>query len=213
MELDELKANWKSIDLRVTQLERKQTLKPAGNRLKLEPIFELIVGALTAVWTGNLLANNFSRILSAPWTAVPALLLDALAIFTISLSIRQLSVISSFDYSGSVVQMQRKVAQMRAMRVRSTRVTFLAGLPLWMIFPTVAGQAIFGIDFVRAVSAPWIFSNVIFGVILVAVIVFTARRSGERSRFFRWVDNVFAGAAIVEAEARLAEVSEFANEA
>jgi hypothetical protein len=219
MELEDLKAAWKSLDSRVDEMQAAQIAmrqfmradgaRSATGRLLVAPIFELVTSCLTAIWAGDFLADNFANISRAPIYALPAVLLDALAIFTIWLSIRQIMMVSSLDYSHSVIETQRTIARLRTLRVRSTQFMMLMGLPLWIIFPLVAGQAVIGFDLIKEVSLPWILGNLAFGLVASAAIIFAAKRYGPQSLYFQKVNDIFAGSEIVRAQKLLAEVDRF----
>jgi len=212
MELDELKANWKSVNDRLGRLEEIQAVaagRRKSNRLRAEPIFELVVAILTVVWCGNFLADHWSKVVAQPVGAIPAVLLDLLGIFQLGLAIRQIAMVSQLDYSGSVLSTQAQLARLKALRVRSTQFAFLVALPLWMVFPIVAGQAVIGFEFYRAVNGPWLVGNLVFGAVASLGLVLAARRFGDRSGFFRFVGNVFAGTEILRAQRELSELDAF----
>jgi len=219
MELDDLKQAWNTTNQRLDEMQRLQTAmhkmllqsqtKKGTNKLRIQPSFELATAVITLVWAGNFRAYNIAKVLRSPAEAIPLALLYALAIFTAGLAVRQFAMISALDYSEPIVETQRKIAALKALRVRSTQFGLLAGLPLWVIFPLIAGQAAFGFEFIRAVSVPWIVGNLVFGVVASAAIVLAARRFGEQSRFFRGINNLLAGAEIGEVQRQLAEIGDF----
>lgn len=217
MELEELKANWKAVNMRLDEMQTQQAslrqvvgqgrVRSAARLLMREPIFELVVGALTAVWMGGFLFDNLAKIAREPWGALPALLIDAWAIFTIWASIRQLVTISGFDYANPILETQRQLAGIRALRVRSTQWMLLLGIPLWMIFPIAAGQALIHYELWRAVSLPWVLANLLFGAVFSGGVVGLARR-------FRWpifekIEAVFAGTEVEKAREILVELGRF----
>lgn len=222
MELEELKAGWNSVnnrldDVLVVQNALKKAVlsgqtKSSTSRLKIGPICELVVGSLTVLLSGGFMADNFAKILRAPTSAIPFGLLYGLGIFTIWLSIRLLIMVSGLDYAEPIVDTQRKIAALRSLRVRATQFMMLMGLPLWIIFPLVAGQAIFGFEFVQAVDKPWVFANVLFGVVVSAAIILAARRFGGQSRVWKKIDDALAGREIVRAQELLADIEVLAKE-
>lgn len=221
MELDELKSAWSSVNKRLDEMQEQQIAlqnmaldgetKKSANALRREPIFELAVATLTVIWSGNFLWENLTALQRSPISALPVGALHALAIFTIGLSIRQLITISSLDYTQPILDTQMKIASIRSLRVRSTQWLMLIGLPLWVLFPIIAGQAIFGVQFIHAIDKSWLIANLAFGVAAAAAIVFAARRLRDRSSVFQQIDDLIAGTAIAKAQRLLAEVQGFAR--
>ena len=217
MELEELKASWKAVNVRLDEMQMQQTnlqnavgqgrIRSTARLLMREPILELLVGALTAIWMGGFLFDNLAKASHEPWGALPAVLIDACAIFTIWSSIRQLITISGFDYANPILETQRQLAGLRSLRVRSTQWMLLLGIPLWIIFPIVAGQALIGYELWRSVSLPWGLGNLLFGVVFSGTAVVLARR-------FRWpvfekIEAVLAGTEIAKAREILDELGRF----
>jgi len=215
MELEELKANWNSMNTRLDEVQAQQAVlrqvvgqgrtRSAARLLMREPIFELVVGGLTAAWMGGFLFDNLAKISREPIGAVPAVLVDACAIFTIWASIRQLITISGFDYANPILETQRQLAGLRSLRVRSTQWMLLLGIPLWIVFPIVVGQALIGYELWRSVSLPWVLGNLGFGGVVSGAAILAARRWP----ILRKVEAVFAGTEVARAQAMLEELERF----
>ncbi len=218
MELEELKTMWTSANRRMDELESvnqaitqklaETQTREAARSLRREPIFELIVGALTALWSGGFLADNLSKIPQLPLGALPGLIVFALAIFTIVLSVRQLVIISKLDYSGPVVEAQRGIAALRSIRVRSTQLVILLGIPLWLIFPIFLGQTLVGFELVLKMNAAWILGNVAVGFVIAGAIMLGAKVWGKLP-FFQSLTEILAGTEISKAQMLLTEVEAF----
>jgi hypothetical protein len=212
MELDDLKMTWATLDARVEKMEsasmRDQGKKEAG-RLRNGPISELVAGGLTVLWMGGFLADNWTKVLETPFGALPSLSLFVLGVFTIWLSVRQLAMISTLDYSGAVVEAQQQIGALKTLRVRSTQFVMLTGLPLWVIFPLVAGQTLIDYNFIYAVNGTWVGANLVFGVILAGGLVLLARKLGQRPGFWQKLNDTLAGTEIQRAERMLVEVERF----
>ena len=221
MELDELKSAWSSVNRRLDEMQEQQNAlqnmaldaqtKKSANALRREPIFELAVAILTVIWSGNFLWENLAAFQRSPFSALPVGMLHALAIVTIGLSVRQLITIASLDYSQPILDTQVKIASIRSLRVRSTQWLMLIGLPLWVLIPIIAGQAIVGVGFIHAIDKGWLVANLVFGVAAAAAIVYAARRLRDRSSVFQKIDDLIAGTAIAKAQRLLADVQGFAR--
>ena len=222
MELEELKTAWKSATQRIDEMQLAQATmqrslvkshtRSAANKLMIQPIFELIVASLTVLWAGGFLGSNLAKIQALPFGAVPGIIVFALGMFNVILSIRQLHLISTMDFSEPVVATQRKIATLRSWRVRSTQFLIMVGFGLWMVFPLFILQALGGYEAIKIIGAAntnWLIGNFAIGVILPVAVILAARKFGAQSKFFRAIDNVFAGDQIVAAEKLLAEVDGF----
>jgi hypothetical protein len=215
MELEELRGAWMTLNTRVSELEaaqRKAALTEAqrtSRRLMREPIFELVCALLSTLWAGSVLGSNWAKVLAAPGGALPALIVLIWSVSTVVLSIWQLNSISLLDYSGPVVETQRRIAALRSLRVRSTQFWMLAGLPLWLVFPLFALQSLGAYEIVQRLDAGWMIGNVVVGIVMAAGLVFAARRMGAHSRFWQKVNDTLAGTDIVRAQAMLAQVERF----
>src|SRR5258708_7163334 len=127
MELDELKPAWRELDHRIdagVALNRRllaefklDKTQSALRRWLALPLFELLSGVVTALLLGSFLAEHIHE----AKFAAPALVLHALTVFYIAISVWQLAVVGGIDYSSPVVAIQRKLAQVRAVRVRTTQ--------------------------------------------------------------------------------------------
>ena len=215
MELDELKSAWKTTNERLDRVEgalQRKSTRSAANWLRLEPIVELALGVLTALWTGGYLADHAAKIAQDPIGASPGGLIFAMAVITISLSIRQLALVGGLDYAGAIIESQRRLARLKALRVRTTQAMFLAGLPLWMVFPIFALQSVSRFEVYRAFDGGWIVANLIFGVVVAGGLVIAARKAGDRESWLRKLNDLLAGTEIRRAEDLLAEVSVFARD-
>lgn len=215
MELEELKADWKTMNGRLDAMQATLS-QTAGRRtsrgLMWEPLYELLLGFVTALCAGGFLWDNLAKIGQAPLGALPAVLLDACGIVTIGLSIWQLVTISEIDYANPIVESQRQLTSLRKLRVRATQWMLLLGIPLWIILPIFAGQALIGYDLWRSVSGPWILANLVFGAAFAGAVVFAARNYGDRWPVFGKIEASFAGTEIAKAEVFLDEIARFSAE-
>ena len=219
MELEELKSAWKTANEKLDRMQLSQLLmqqelvatrtKSISRRLMAEPIFELLVGILAVRWAGEFLWDHQRHIQRFPLGGVPAFLIWAFGVFTISISVRQLVLASTVSSTSSVLTAQRSVASLRALRVQSTKAVMLVGIPLWFIFPIFAGQELISFDIVKALNPGLILANLFFGGLVSAGLILASRRFSQKSAFFRVIDDVFAGTATKQVEQMLAELRQF----
>lgn len=219
MELEEMQSKWKSMEASIEGMETALTaLESRSQRgveakvlgvLIREPIFELVVSILWMGWTGSFAYDHLSQIVAQPVGGIPVVLMHLMGLVTAGVSIRQIVLALGHDVSGSVLEFQKRVAAIRSLRVRSTQSMFLMGLALWVVFPVFAGQALLGFDLYRSVNLGWVVGNLAVGVAVAGVLILAAHRTQGRSRFFTWVEEVFAGGDVVRAKHMLAEVAAF----
>ncbi|MDR3687760.1 MAG: hypothetical protein P4L46_00155 [Fimbriimonas sp.] len=162
---------------------------------------------------GNLIGDHISAIATTPTLALPAVLVDLLALVTIILASRQLHMIATLDYSKPTSEALRLVAALRNLRARSTQYLFLICLPLWSVFPIVLGQALFGFNFIRSVNWPWLISNVMFGIAVAIALAVAARKLADRSEVLERIDDAIAGAGLARARELLLQVKTLESEA
>ena len=112
MELDELKAAWRAVDSRIEAghaLNARifRELKLERTRSALRPLWwllwtELAIGLGATVLLGAFLADHWQL----ARLAVPAIVLDLVAVLTIASAAAQLRLLSSLDYAQPVVAIQ-----------------------------------------------------------------------------------------------------------
>ncbi len=215
MDKQEFSTAWLALENRVEhctaqqatlQLQiNKDRLTRHQGRMRLVPTWDLIVAGLAAVWTGNFVADHIHGLLTRPVAAIPALLLFAFAIVEINLSVRHFIIAAALDLGQPIVESQRKIANLRRLRVKVTQWVFAWALPLWVIFPVLLGQFIFGVNFIFAVDRGWLAANVAFGIAMIPVVNWVL----QKSKFAVSLQDAITGKQVSETEAFLAELAEF----
>ncbi len=146
----------------------------------------------------------------AVFGALPATIIFAISILTIGISVRQLVLISDLDYSGPILETQKGIAALRAIRVRSTQGFMLFLLPLWVIFPIFLGQCLVAFELAGKFDAAWLLANLAVGAVISIGIVASARRWGHL-KLFQAINETLAGTEIGRAQKLLADVEAFAS--
>jgi hypothetical protein len=219
MKDEELATAWNALQSRVERtttaladtqrrLDRSE-METHRNRLGQQPVWEISLAALTLLFVGSFAANHLRELLDRPLAAIPAAVLGALAIVQIHLGVRHLIVASGLDLGRPILETQEKLAELRKLRVRVTQWIFAAALPVWVVFPLLLGQAVFGVEFVFKVSPAWIVANVLFGLAMVPVIDWAMKRS----QFATSLQDGLAGRELLAAGAFLREIRSFRAEA
>jgi hypothetical protein len=221
MELDEMKTLWRELDRRMDagiDLDRRilKELKlgkaqSALRRLAGMSLFELGFDILAVVLVGAFLAEH----VHAVRYAVPAIALHVAAVLKLASTVRQLVMFGRIDYAAPVVAIQRQLAALRALRIRTTRCIFLLAPLLWTPLAIVAAKALLGLDIYRAFGPAWIAVNLAFGVAVLALALWIARRHAaalRRSPFLARLADDIAGRSLATATSHLDEIARFEDE-
>lgn len=220
MELDELKLAWRSMEQRLDaagqlglQLYRedrtdrvRKTLRwlMAGQALQIA-IWIAVVMVVAPFWIEHR---------AVPHLLVFGLVLHAYAVATIVGSALQLCVVARIDYSSPVLALQRRLTQLRTLRIWST---LLLGLPWWLLWTVgfvVGVKHWMGID-LYATAPRLVWANLAFGLAALAASVWFARHIARRARESgqpaRFADDL-AGHSLRRAIGQLGELARFERE-
>ncbi|MDO1528090.1 hypothetical protein QMK61_04515 [Fulvimonas sp. R45] len=221
MELDEMKLAWQALG---RQLERQHALnlellrrERAGRaRRHLRPLvwgqsLQIVLGVVIMLW-----GIGFWSTHPGIWQAVACgIAMQLLGTLAVAFPVRLLVVQQGIDYAAPVLDIQRRLARMRAWRVKVEAPVFavLGGviwIPALMMWAQYEGDG-FGLDLwqhVRSGFMVWLLATVAVSVGGVFLTRFVVRRLGHG----RWLENSLAGGSIVRAEAALAEIASFERE-
>jgi serine/threonine-protein kinase len=224
MELDEMKAAWQELNRRI---ERSDALSVrVDNDLKIHrvevalrrwlwlPTIELLLSLVVGCWTTIFLLSHADAALSDPLGALPALVLLVFCIIGVAACVRQFGLIAGIDYADAVLAIQHRLIAVRALRIRMTQFGLLLWLPLWPFFMALLVQSLMGWEVYHQFRAAWFVTNVGFGLLAVALLVWAAKRYGDRLRRMRWLQRLAddtAGRGLVAAMRQLGETAQFAD--
>lgn len=221
MDFDELKTAWAELDrkLAVTQaaVVRLQTER-AADRTKsaLRPLawklgWELLEGIVAVVLMGMYLANNFDE----TRFAVPGLILHALGVLSIISTVWQMRLLGRIDYSAPVVDIQRRLAELRAARCRAWFWVLVLSPVLWVLLLIVGIRGLGSGDVYAACGVPFVLGNLVFGAVFTLVVWVAAKVWATRrpvSAWREWLRDGLAGTSLTRAKRHLREAAEFAAE-
>jgi len=201
------------IQLNVSQLRGSHvdSLRTALDRLRRSIVIELVFNAialfLIAMFIGDHLGD--ARYL------VTAGLLHVSVVLLIAAAVRQLIALHNVDYAGPVVGVQRTLTRLRVERIRTSKWTLIAAPLLWtpVLIATIKG--VLGVDAFAILDAKWIATNLLFGVAVIVLMQWAAKRYGDRamrSPFLRSVVDDLAGRKLNEAMGFLDRLEEFERE-
>jgi hypothetical protein len=215
LDLDEMKQQWVQYDRKLNESIRlnRQLLnatnlngaRSALRRMAAFMVFQTVVWLAIVVALGSYIFEHLAMLR----LALPAALLDLFAIGMFAATIRQILAAQQIDYGGTVAAMQRQVETLRALRIRTTQWALLAGALVWAPFVVVVAEAFFGLE---DYSAAWLSTNVVFGLSLIPLAVWSSRKFGDRLGQWPFVQQLMkdvAGHNLNAAESFLARLSEF----
>lgn len=214
MELDEMKLAWQELDARVQRVHmlNLQLLKDNGAievRRRLRPLalgqwLQLAIGVVLAMFGGALWASHLHQL----DVLVCGLVTHAYGMLLIIFAVRNLYLVYRIDYSSPVLEIQRRLAALRAFRVRvEMRVNFAVCCFLW-IAPTWVGLSMGGIDVPIRTFLVWAFGSSLAGLAAMILGTWLLLRMG----YARKIDDNSAGRSIVRAQVALEELARFERE-
>jgi hypothetical protein len=221
MELDDLKAIWRSNEARFERTMRlnadlieQRRLCESGRRLRgltaaisLEAAFNLVV----IIAIGSFAADRARE----PRFFVPALLLGAYAVAVFAANVHQIVDLRSIDFAEPVVAVARRLEKLRLRRIRTTLATMLFAPLMWAPLAIVATRGFFGLDLYAVAGPWWLAANGLFGLAVIPAAVFVARRFGPRLRessLGRALADEIAGRSLAAALDDLAAIGRFAED-
>jgi hypothetical protein len=222
MEMEELKAAWHDMErkLAATNLAVEEIRVERGldrSRAALRPLsvtlgLELIQEAAAALMLGAFLASHWRE----PKFAVLAVGLLALILLAASSEIRQMAMLRQIEYAAPVAEVQRRLADLRFLRLRTRRWVLLLAPLVWAPLLVVAARGLVGLDIYAGLGWPWVVANVAFGAAFAVVLAWASRRWGNRLAGTRWavaLADDLAGRSLARAIAQAREAASFVEDA
>ena len=189
IDIDELQAKWASYDRRVEEsigLSRRllseltaSRARPPLRSLRFALVVELVATFAVIVALGSFIYAN----VGALRFAVPAAALDLYSIVYFQGLIRQFVAIGGIDAADSVTAVQTKFAELRLLRLRYTKLTFLAVALAWTPL-LIVGMKALGLDAYALLGTPYLVANVLFGLAVIPLALWVARTFGSHLEQF-----------------------------
>jgi hypothetical protein len=224
MDLDELKSLWQQTERRLEAMEPalrlQQRLARAGaldrvrSKIRFAHLvlwYEVACGGVAALFTGSYLADHLGEIRFA----APAALLHLGAILIIGFAAWQLAALGKIDYGGPVLDIQRKLAELRVVRARGNRWLLLSAPLLWALLIVVVPHGLIGLDVYRAFGIAWVGGNLIFGLAVLAAAAWASRRFATwfgSSRLLRGLGDDLTGRRLAAVSGFLTDIAAFEME-
>jgi len=221
MELDELKRTWERYDKRLDASVRLNSRMMRGllldkaetamTRLSLLLGVELVVLLGAALWLGSFMWKHAdeTRFL------IPAAMLDVGVIVLVIVSVHQIASISQLDYSASVVAIQTRLESLRVERIRVTKWTLLLACFAWTPLSIVFLKDVLDLDVYTAFGGLWVGANILFGLLVLVVGAWIARRLAVSVKHASWLQQLsrdVAGHNLTAAMDFLGSLSQFEKE-
>lgn len=214
MDLDEMKQAWTEMSLRQDGLEallradfqsrRRDRARGALRPLWWGQLLQLMIGAVLAICGGALWASHLHR----PDVLVCGVVAHAYGTLLVIFAARNLYLIQRIDYAAPVLDIQRRIAALRAFRVRvETPVNAVVGCFIWIPVLWV-NLAVYGIELWSPAFARWAIASGLTGLAVLVVVVWVMRRMG----YGRKIEDQSAGRSVLRAEAVLDEIARFERE-
>lgn len=217
MERDDIQKMWAADAHRIEsgvlinrQLLQALSVNPALAAVRWEAIVELLGNAIAIVLLGSFAADHFVEIRFY----LPAVALGICAIVLFGLQVRQIVDSRPPEYGEPITAVQKRLSSLRIRRLRTTQWIFALAVLAWTPLVIVGFKALLGIDVYRF-GAPYLWSNVVFGLLIAAIVVWASRTIGPRLSgipVVRSLVEACGGASLNKARRVLASIAEFENE-
>lgn len=223
MELDEMKAAWRSLDRRLERQnainllllkdDRSKKMRSSLRPLVWGQLLQMLFGLVFVLLASSLWLRAGSVPLPLPWHVVAAgVFVHAYGVATIALAGCTLGLIRTIDYSLPVLGIQKQLLKLRRFYIVNG---MIAGLPWWFMWVPVlmalAGLA--GVDFhAKAPSVVWIGMGIGIAGLLATWWFHRWSRSPRRPRLAKAMEDSVTGGSLRKAQAILGEIAHFEAE-
>lgn len=221
MELDEMKLAWQVLDRRLAQqqalhLQLYRDSRMDHVRRRLRPLawgllLQIPLGIALALWGISFWLGHLGDVRSMAC----GIAMQVFGTLAVIIPARTLAMVQSVDYAAPVLEIQRRIADLRAWRVKVEAPVFaVLGSVIWipalLMLAQYAGDRA-GVnlwDHVYPGFVVWLVLSAAVSLAVVGLAYVVLRRLG----LLRWLANQLAGKAVQRAEAELDAVMRFERE-
>lgn len=221
MELDDMKLAWQVLDRRLAQqhslnLQLFRDGKLEHVRRRLRPlawtfVLQIPLGIAMMLWG----ISFWSTHLGDAGSMACGIVMQVFGTLSVFFPARALALVQAIDYASPVLEIQRRIADLRAWRVKVEAPVFaVIGCVIWipalMMLAQYEGDRV-GVslwDHLRPGTANWLVLSAVVPLAAVGLACLVLRRMGR----LPWLANRLAGAAVQRAEAELEAVMRFERE-
>ena len=218
MELDELKASWRSLDRRLDRLEEMNLalLSAAKKRKARWRLLPVLIGALINIVFGGWLVSVFARFwvahLDTPSAVITGVALHLFCVGGVIMGVMQLLIVLRINFASPVLVIQRYLALLQAWESRSFYWVWLGAWLLWPALLVVGAMALARVD-LWAVAPGVVLVNLAAGVVVSLLSVLLHRSARRRAgRLGAWLDRFLTSYCVAGARAALDELDRFARD-
>ncbi|MDR3444572.1 MULTISPECIES: hypothetical protein [unclassified Dyella] len=220
MELEELKAAWRELDRRVVDQQalqwqilrdqRMDRLRRGLGPMRWWQSVQLALGIALLLWGVSVWSSH----LHTPVAFGSGIALQVFGTLAAIFAGRLLGLLNGIDYASPVLDIQRRLAELRRWRVRVEAPVFaVLGSVIWIPVMLILIQYDFdreGHDYWDHAHGlvPWMALSGGVSLAIVALVYVVLRRLGKR----RWMEDQFAGTSVRRAERMLEDIARFERE-
>jgi hypothetical protein len=220
MELDEMKQAWQELSvrldrehalnaqlLRIGQMDR---LRRGWQPLVWGQSALILLGVVIALWGIGFWSTHLHI-----WQAMACgIAMQAFGTLSIIFPARVIAMVRTIDYAAPVLEIQRRIAGLRAWRVKVEAPVFgVLGSVIWI--PVLLMLAQYGMDRAGADlwgqmhgASSWLVLMGVASLAVTGLLYLLLCKLGRR----RWLEDSFAGNAVKRAEAMLGDIARFERE-
>ncbi len=229
-ELDALKAAWQAqtrhlerahgLDLARFKHERMRSVRGALRPLAIGLWVQALLGALLIVWFASFWAEHRTT----PQLFVLGVLGHVWSVGLVAFAVRDLATISQIDYAAPVLAIQKRIAELRARRIRVAPYYAVTGCFMWIPVAIVFFRkygAVFWPEETQLVARfawaenpeviAWLVANCVVVPLLLLLFLRWAR-DPKRTWLAKRIDDEVVGRSVLRAESMLAEIAAFERE-
>jgi hypothetical protein len=173
-------------------------------------IIELVIGIVIGLFLVNFLSANRE----SPNLVISAGILLFFTGIGIAGCVRELVLISQFDFAQSVTQNQATLISLQTHHINYLRLAILQ-FPFYLAYILIGFKILFGVEIWVTGNRNWLISNIILGFILFPVSIWLYRKIQIKNIHLKWVAsiiNLFGGKQLSKAMEFMDEIEIFKNE-
>lgn len=221
MQLDDLKEAWAAhgnmlerslaINERLLREVMMRRVRIALAPYALWRALEVVVGIAALLVLMPILATHIAE----PRYVVVG---GALAVFAAGITALSVSLLVSalrLDYDGPVTAIQRDVERIKLLEYRAFKWALLGGVVVWLPALLLLFEVATGFAALSRVHLGWLVSNLVFGLVVLAIGQALSKKHVERSDLKPWTRKLvdaLSGRALQSAAGHLDEISRFQRE-
>jgi hypothetical protein len=220
MELDEMKLAWLELDQRLARQEalnwqifregQADKLRRGLRPLVWGQSVQIALGIAITLWGVSFWSTHVHI-----WQAMACgIVMQVFGTLAIIFPARVLSLVQAIDYAAPVLEIQRRLARLRAWRVKVEAPVFsVLGSIIWipamlMLIQDEMDRTGVNLWSVMSGELPWLLSSAATSLAVVGLTYVLLRWLGHR----RWLEDNFAGSAVTRAESMLEAIARFERE-